>query len=159
MADVFTQKKRSEIMSRIGGKDTAPEIRVRRLLHALGFRFRLHRSDLPGKPDIVLPRHSKIILVHGCFWHRHTGCPRSTLPTTNTKFWHAKIEKNVIRDKRVCAELQDLGWSVLVLWQCELASIEILSNRMLTFLGDKQGKHVRRKSSSPNPLQILTSLN
>jgi DNA mismatch endonuclease, patch repair protein len=107
MADVFTPKKRSEIMSRIGGKDTAPEVRVRRLLHALGFRFRLHRSDLPGKPDIVLPRHRKIILVHGCFWHSHADCPRAALPTTNPEFWRAKVEGNVARDRRVCTELGD----------------------------------------------------
>src|SRR5271170_7163096 len=113
MADVFTQKKRSEIMSRIGGKDSAPEVRVRRLLHSLGFRFRLHRNDLPGKPDIVLARHKKIILVHGCFWHGHKGCPRAALPSTNTDFWRAKIAKNAARDQRVCAELRNLGWSVL----------------------------------------------
>lgn len=135
MADVFTSKKRSEIMSRIGGKDTAPEVRVRRLLHALGFRFRLHRSDLPGKPDIVLPRHKKIILVHGCYWHGHPGCPRATLPTTNHEFWRAKIEGNIARDKRVCIELEDLGRSVLVVWQCELSSIETLTDRLLGFLG------------------------
>lgn len=135
MADVFTQQKRSEIMSRIGGKNTAPEIRVRRLLHALGFRFRLHRSDLPGKPDILLPRHDKIILVHGCFWHGHEGCPRAALPATHSEFWRAKIERNVMRDKRVCSELRDLGWSVLVLWQCELTSIETVTDRLLKFLG------------------------
>ena len=134
MADVFTQKKRREIMSRIGGKDTAPEIRVRRLLHALGFRFRLNRTDLPGKPDIVLPRHKKIVLVHGCFWHGHRDCLRAAIPGTNSEFWRAKIEKNKIRDRRVCAELCDLGWSVLVLWQCELNSSTVLSTRLLNFV-------------------------
>jgi DNA mismatch endonuclease (patch repair protein) len=147
MADVFTQKKRSEIMSRIGRKDTAPEIRVRRLLHALGFRFRLHRSDLPGKPDIVLPRHNKIFLVHGCFWHSHEGCPRAALPTTNPEFWRAKIEKNVTRDRRVCDELRDLGWSVLVLWQCELTSIETLTDRLLKFLGGTGRSGARPKQA------------
>jgi DNA mismatch endonuclease, patch repair protein len=134
MVDVFTPRKRSVIMSRIGGKDTAPEVRVRRLLHALGFRFRLHRIDLPGKPDIVLPRHNKIIFVHGCFWHGHTNCSRATLPTTNTEFWRVKIGKNISRDERVRRELRSLGWSVLVLWQCELTPIEALRTRLIKFL-------------------------
>src|SRR5688572_2860168 len=101
MADTFTKAKRSEIMSHIGGKDTAPELLVRRLLHALGFRFRLHRTDLPGKPDIVLPRHRKVVLIHGCFWHSHSGCPRAALPTTNGEFWRKKIGDNQARDRRV----------------------------------------------------------
>ncbi len=121
-------------MSRIGGKNTAPELRVRRLLHALGFRFRLHRDDLPGKPDIVLPRHRKIVLVHGCFWHGHSGCSRATLPTTNTPFWEKKIGGNKTRDRRVRRELRALGWKVLVLWQCQLKSVEVLTNRLLGFL-------------------------
>src|SRR4051794_41747802 len=127
MADVFTPQKRSEIMSRISGKDTAPEIRVRRLLHAFGFRFRLHRSDLPGKPDIVLPRHRKIVLIHGCFWHGHPSCPRAALPTTNTVFWERKIGGNMKRDRKVRRELRSLGWKVLVLWQCQLKNMELLT--------------------------------
>jgi DNA mismatch endonuclease (patch repair protein) len=150
MADVFTPKKRSEIMSRIGGKDTSPEIRVRRLLHALGFRFRLHRSDLPGKPDIVLPRHNKIILVHGCFWHGHPDCPRAALPTTNPEFWRAKIERNVTRDNRVCAKLRNLGWSVLIVWQCELTSIETIRGRLLKFLGGTGRSGPRPKRARSN---------
>jgi len=142
MTDLFTRKKRSEIMSRIGGKDTAPELRVRRLLHALGFRFRLHRTDLPGKPDIVLPRHNKVILVHGCFWHSHEGCPRAALPATNTEFWRTKIEKNVTRDKRVCSELCDLDWSVLIVWQCELKTINVLRARVLNFLSPMCGNRL-----------------
>src|SRR5947209_66183 len=114
MADTFTKAKRSEIMSRIGGKDTAPELRVRRLLHALGFRFRLHRDDLPGKPDIVLPRLRKIVLIHGCFWHCHPGCPRAALPTTNAEFWQKKIDGNQARDRRVRPELKKAGWTVPV---------------------------------------------
>lgn len=134
MADTFTKAKRSEIMSNIGGKNTAPELRVRRLLHALGYRFRLHRDDLPGKPDIVLPRHRKIVLIHGCFWHAHLGCPRAALPTTNTLFWEKKIGGNKKRDRRVVRELHTLGWDVLVLWQCQLKNVEVLTRRLLRFL-------------------------
>jgi DNA mismatch endonuclease (patch repair protein) len=134
MADVFTAKKRSDIMSKIGGKDTAPELRVRRLLHAMGYRYRLHRVDLPGKPDIVLPRHRKIVLIHGCFWHCHRGCRRASLPLTNIRFWKKKIVGNQARDRRVQRELRQLGWSVLVLWQCELADSERLAGRLMDFL-------------------------
>jgi DNA mismatch endonuclease, patch repair protein len=134
MADTFTKAKRSEIMSRIGGKDTAPELRVRRLLHALGFRFRLHRTDLPGKPDVVLPRHRKVVLIHGCFWHCHPGCPRAALPTTNVEFWQKKIGGNQARDRRVRRELREAGWDVLVLWQCQLKSLDVLTRRLLRFL-------------------------
>ena len=140
MADTFTKSKRSEIMSRIGGKDTAPELRVRRLLHSLGFRFRLHCEDLPGKPDIVLPRHRKIMLIHGCFWHGHSGCPRAALPTTNTSFWEKKISGNIARDRKVQLELCSLGWELLVLWQCQLKSVELLSKRLLRFLREKDGE-------------------
>jgi DNA mismatch endonuclease (patch repair protein) len=135
MADTFTAAKRSEIMSRIGGKDTAPEVLVRRLLHGLGFRFRLHRKDLPGKPDIVLPRHKKLILVHGCFWHGHRDCPRAALPTTNVKFWRRKISKNIVRDRQVRKQLAELGWDVLVLWQCQLKDDAVLTDTLLSFLG------------------------
>jgi DNA mismatch endonuclease, patch repair protein len=134
LADSFTPEMRSKIMSRIGGKDTAPELRVRRLLHSLGFRFRLHRKDLAGKPDIVLPRHHKIILIHGCFWHGHPDCRRATLPATNAEFWQTKIGKNIARDLRVRQELCELGWKVLVLWQCELGDVRWLTNRLIRFL-------------------------
>ena len=134
MADTFTKAKRSEIMSRISGKNTAPELRVRRLLHALRYRFRLHRDDLPGKPDIVLPRHRKIVLIHGCFWHGHPGCPRAALPTTNTLFWEKKINGNKTRDRQVLRQLHTQGWEVLVLWQCQLKIDEALTRRLLRFL-------------------------
>jgi len=135
MADVFTTAKRSQIMSRIGGKNSAPEMRVRRLLHALGFRFRLHPTNLPGKPDIVLPRHRKVVLIHGCFWHSHPGCPRAARPTTNVEFWQKKMDGNHARDRRVLRELKKRGWSVLVLWQCQLKSVDVLTRRLLRFLG------------------------
>jgi DNA mismatch endonuclease (patch repair protein) len=135
MTDVFVTAKRSEIMSRIGGKDSAPELRVRRILHAMGYRYRLHPSDLPGRPDIVLPRHRKIILVHGCFWHCHRGCPRATIPSTNVVFWKKKLSANVARDKRVERALRKLGWDVLTLWQCELRDASEIERRLRSFFG------------------------
>src|SRR6266568_5035600 len=135
MADVFSAEKRSAIMARIGGKNTAPELRVRRLLHAMGYRYSLHRADLPGKPDIVLPRHRRVILIHGCFWHCHPGCPRAAMPTTNVAFWQRKITGNQSRDQLVRRELKKAGWKVLVLWQCQLKNIDVLTRRLLRFLG------------------------
>lgn len=118
--DSLTKPERSERMSRIRGKDTKPEKIVRSWLHRQGFRFRLHRKDLPGKPDIVLPKYKTVILVHGCFWHRHPGCPISTTPKTNTKFWEEKFCKNLERDTRNRKALEALGWKVIVVWECEV---------------------------------------
>src|SRR5687767_3965340 len=108
MADVFSREKRSEVMSRIRGKNTKPEIFVRKLLHRLGFRFRLHPKDLPGKPDLVLPRHSTVVFVHGCFWHQHLGCKEGRPPNSNQAFWTEKLNKNRERDERVRNELERL---------------------------------------------------
>lgn len=117
--DVFSKDKRSKIMSRVAGRDTKPELIVRSLLHRMGYRFRIHRTDLPGRPDITLPRHKKTIFVHGCFWHGHIGCPRAKRPSTNEVFWNRKLDKNMERDTENMAKLEALGWSVLVVWQCE----------------------------------------
>jgi len=136
MADVFSEEKRSWIMSRVKGRDTRPELAVRSLLHHHGFRFRLHRKDLPGCPDIVLPRHRKIVFVHGCFWHGHKKCRRSSRPTTNTEFWNAKIDANISRDKKAIGRLRRTGWSVLVVWECELRDPQKLERRLLRFLSD-----------------------
>ena len=106
-------------MSRIRSKDTAPEIRVRSMLHKAGYRFRLHVKDLPGKPDIVLPKYKTVIFVHGCFWHRHKGCSKATTPSTNSEYWKKKFQRNVERDKQDQAELKKLGWKVIVIWECE----------------------------------------
>lgn len=122
MADFLTPAARSERMSRIRGKDTAPERLLRSALHRLGLRFRLHRSDLPGKPDIVFPRYKVAVLVHGCFWHRHQDCSIATTPKTNTEYWTAKFARNVERDMKVAAQLSLLGWRVVVAWECELNS-------------------------------------
>lgn len=118
--DVFTAEKRSWIMSRVRAKDTSPELAVRSMVHRIGFRFRLHRSDLPGRPDLVFPKHRKVIFVHGCFWHGHKGCPRSKLPKTNREFWREKISRNIERDQQACSELSRMGWDVLVVWECQV---------------------------------------
>ena len=134
MADVHTPEQRSRNMSAIRGKDTKPELIVRRIAHRLGYRFRLHRRDLPGAPDIVLPRHQKIIFVHGCYWHMHTcrwGC---VTPKTNAEFWQAKRTGNVDRDKRNLAKLKPLGWKVLTIWECETRDIPKLTARLAAFL-------------------------
>ena len=141
--DVFSQKKRSQIMSRVSGKNTKPELIVRSLLHNMGYRFRLHRSNLPGKPDITLPKYKKVIFVHGCFWHGHKDCRRSKRPTTNKKFWHEKLDKNIERDKVNIRIFKDLGWDVLVVWTCEVNDINQLKNKLLSFL---EGKAKQNKS-------------
>ncbi|SOB56978.1 XorII very short patch repair endonuclease [Pseudodesulfovibrio profundus] len=107
-------------MSKIKGKNTKPEVAVRQYLHRKGYRFRLHRKDLPGNPDIVLPSRMIAIFVHGCFWHRHRGCKKTTTPSTNRAFWERKFKDNVNRDERNTQALQKLGWAVMVIWECEV---------------------------------------
>lgn len=119
MADVFNPPKRREIMRHIKSKNTAPEVQLRSLLHKNGFRFRLNRKDLPGKPDIVLPKYKAVIFVHGCFWHGHS-CKRGQRPQTNVEFWNNKIENNIARDRKDVELLEAQGWRVLVVWQCEI---------------------------------------
>jgi len=120
MVDIVDATTRSRMMRAIRGRDTGPEMRLRALLHRAGFRFRLHRRDLPGRPDIVLPRHRAVVLVHGCFWHRHQDCRFAAMPATRPDFWAAKFAANVARDGRNIADLQALGWRVAVVWECEL---------------------------------------
>ncbi|WP_456705121.1 very short patch repair endonuclease [Bradyrhizobium sp. USDA 4449] len=122
--------KRSANMARIGPRDTKPEIAVRRALHQLGYRFRLHRTDLPGKPDVVLPRHRTIFLIHGCFWHRHPGCRFAYMPKSRVDFWRRKFDGNVERDARVRKALQEGGWKVWIVWECETRDQGAL-NRLL----------------------------
>lgn len=136
--DVFSSEKRSWIMSRVRGRDTKPKVLVRSIVHRLGYRFRLHRKDLPGCPDIVLPGHKKVIFVHGCFWHGHLRCKRATRPTTNTDFWDKKLDLNIDRDKRFQDELKSMGWRFLVVWQCETRDLEKLLQRLERFLSDGQ---------------------
>lgn len=120
MTDKLDPVRRSANMARVRGKDTGPELRVRRAAHRLGLRFRLHRKDLPGKPDLVLPKYRLAVFVHGCFWHRHEGCRRATMPASRTEFWTAKFAATISRDRRQIAELQALGWRAVVIWECEL---------------------------------------
>jgi len=120
-------------MARIRGRNTKPEMRVRRLVHGLGYRYRLHKRDLPGTPDLVFAARRKAIFVHGCFWHQHQ-CPRGSQPTSNTAFWKTKLRQNVERDRKNIAELAAAGWSVLVVWECETKSTASLAKRITRFL-------------------------
>lgn len=130
MADRLTPERRSWNMSRIRGRDTGPEKRVRSILHGLGFRFTLRRKGLPGKPDIVMPSRSTVIFVHGCFWHRHVGCQNAVLPKTRPEFWVAKLTGNAERDRLNSTALLRLGWRVLVVWECELANEARLGRKL-----------------------------
>jgi DNA mismatch endonuclease, patch repair protein len=134
--DVFSPEKRSDIMRRVRSVDTTPEVKVRSMLHRLGFRFRLHRKDLPGKPDIVLPKHSTVIFVHGCFWHRHPGCSRATTPATHQSYWFAKFERTVIRDFDNQSVLSSWGWNVIIVWECELRNPDALLHRLKNEITD-----------------------
>jgi DNA mismatch endonuclease (patch repair protein) len=127
--------RRAALMARVRAKNTLPEIVVRRTVHALGYRFRLHLRELPGSPDLVFPRLRKVIQVHGCFWHRHQGCPKATTPKTRAKFWSAKFEANIKRDTRTEHELRQLGWDVLVIWECQTQEMPSLRIKLKHFLG------------------------
>lgn len=120
--DIVDESTRSRMMSAIGGRNTKPEIIVRKFLHARGFRFRLHVKDLPGRPDIVLPKWKACVFVHGCFWHRHANCRYATTPKTRPEFWAEKFRENVARDQRNLDALQAAGWRCHVIWECELKS-------------------------------------
>jgi DNA mismatch endonuclease (patch repair protein) len=130
MADTVDAKVRSWIMANVPQRNTSPERIVRSFLHQLGYRFRLHRRDLPGSPDIVLPKYKIAIFVHGCFWHQHRGCRKARRPTSNTDYWNQKLDENVLRDKRQILELKMLGWQVIVVWQCEAQNINSLSRKL-----------------------------
>ena len=134
--DTLSKKQRSERMRRIRNKDTKPELVVRRLLHSRGYRYRLHRQDLPGVPDLVFPSRHKLVFVHGCFWHRHPdpSCKLARLPKSKLSFWKPKLQANRLRDKRNERDLRDMGWQVLVVWECELSNKEQLENILIGFL-------------------------
>jgi len=133
MTDRLTPVKRSWLMSQVKSRDTTPEIAVRKAAFALGLRFRLHSPNLPGKPDLIFPRWKKAIFVHGCFWHRHPGCRKTTTPKSNESFWHEKFLRNTERDERVLQELERLGWDTLVIWQCETKSTAELDGLLKDF--------------------------
>lgn len=124
-------------MQKVRQRHTKPELIVRRTVHALGYRFRLHRKDLPGSPDLALPRHKIAIFVHGCFWHRHPGCRLASTPKSNSEFWNDKFRRNVERDSRKETELRALGWRVLVVWECETRDPENLKRLIENFIGQE----------------------
>lgn len=132
--DVFSRSKRSEIMSLVRTKNTKPEMMVRSFIHRLGYRYSLHKKELPGKPDIVMTKYRKIIFVNGCFWHGHKGCPRGFLPSSNKGFWKKKIASNALRDSRNLRKLRKDGWKVLTIWECQLNSPEMFKRRICKFL-------------------------
>ncbi|MEH0021451.1 MAG: very short patch repair endonuclease [Desulfobacter sp.] len=132
--DKITPEQRSKNMAAVKNKNTTPEVRVRKALHSMGYRFRLHRNDLPGCPDIVLPKYKWCIFVHGCFWHQHPGCKRATFPETRKEFWELKFKKNKERDELAVDSLKKLGWKPIVIWECETKKIDklvkVLSERL-----------------------------
>lgn len=127
MSDTLSKEKRSQLMAKVRDKNTRPELLVRKWLHRNGYRFRLYRKDLPGKPDIVLPKYKTVIFIHGCFWHRHANCKKSSMPATNVAVWEKKFKENIERDKQKQCELETLGWKVIILWQCDIESGDFAS--------------------------------
>ena len=123
-------EQRSRNMSAIKSKNTKPEIAVRKLLHSMGYRFRLHRKDLPGSPDIVLPKYKTVIFVHGCFWHRHQNCKYASNPKTRREFWEKKFKENIERDKKTQEKLKNLGWKTKIVWECEIKDKDFDLNRL-----------------------------
>jgi DNA mismatch endonuclease (patch repair protein) len=139
MIDVVDKKTRSRMMAGIRGKDTLPEITVRKFLHSKGFRYRLHVKILPGKPDLVFPKYHLALFIHGCFWHRHKGCRYATTPASNPEFWQKKFDDNVRRDKEVLRQLKRAGWRVLVIWECEINETKLTAlQHRITELNSEQ---------------------
>lgn len=137
MVDKFSAKSRSSIMRLVKSKNTKPELIVRKLVYKLGYRYRLHRSELPGKPDLVFTSRRKIIFVHGCFWHQHPACKNARLPKSRQEYWVPKLIKNQARDQLHLEALHELGWQTLVLWECELNDENFLTRRLIEFLTKK----------------------
>lgn len=135
MTDKISKEVRSANMRAVRSRDTAPEIRVRQIAHGLGYRFRLHRRELPGTPDLAFPGRRKAIFVHGCFWHQHRGCKRATVPRSNVGFWLPKLARNMARDTKQLVALKEKEWRVLVLWECETKDVQRLAERLKRFLG------------------------
>ncbi|MER8485910.1 DNA mismatch endonuclease Vsr [Mesorhizobium sp. M1322] len=132
--DIVSPAARSRMMGRIRGKDTGPEMLVRKVAHQMGYRFRLHRHDLPGTPDIVFPARKTAMFIHGCFWHRHEGCKYCYNPKSNIDFWQRKFDNNVQRDQRVRKDLERLGWNITVIWACETADQPSLRSKLRAYL-------------------------
>jgi DNA mismatch endonuclease (patch repair protein) len=132
--DTLSPEQRHRTMAAVKSKSTKPELAIRTLLHTAGFRFRLHRKDLPGNPDIVLPKYKTVIFVHGCFWHQHPECKHAARPASNQEYWGKKLDRNINRDKRNLNDLGLLGWRVLVIWECETRDKTALTKRMISFI-------------------------
>ena len=145
MTDIVDRRRRSEMMAGIRGRDTAPERAVRRIAHRMGLRFRLHRKDLPGRPDLVFPRHRLVVFVHGCFWHRHEGCRYASTSKSRIAFWTEKFAANVARDARQEAALRALGWRVLVIWECETGHEAAVERRLAGLI--QSGSTAEREST------------
>lgn len=138
MTDTLSREERSRRMAMVRSADTRPEMRVRRLVHGMGYRYRLHRKDLPGKPDLVFPGRRAVIFVHGCFWHRHDDCPLARMPKSRREFWEPKLEGNKRRDEREIAALRAAGWRVMVIWECEIRDAVAVAARVRDFLDGEQ---------------------
>ena len=151
--DRITPQHRSWNMSRIRGENTGPEIRVRKALHRMGYRFRLHRRDLPGRPDIVLPKYKTVLLVHGCYWHRHEGCRFAYTPKTRPEFWQRKFQENVERDRKQLQALQALSWRVEVIWECETADPRLLQTRLTQVLSNRSPSSPTKGNSTAKNVQ------
>jgi DNA mismatch endonuclease (patch repair protein) len=132
--DIFSKKKRSEIMRAVKGRDTKPELKIRRALHARGFRYRLNDKRLPGSPDLVFPKHRAVLFVHGCFWHGHDCARGKRLPKSNARYWREKIARNVKRDAEARAALRRMGWRVKISWECDLHQLEREANKVAGWL-------------------------
>ena len=134
MTDTVSPEIRSRIMARVKSKGMKPEMKVRRLLHSLGYRYRLHRADLPGQPDLVFPSRRKVVFVNGCFWHNHSGCSRVRIPAANRDYWLSKLNRNKARDKRNVALLKESGWAVMTVWECQLRDLTTPTEQLIAFL-------------------------
>lgn len=134
MTDTVSPEVRSRIMARVKSKGTKPEMKVRRMLHGLGYRYRLHRTDLPGRPDLTFPSRRKVVFVNGCFWHNHPNCANVRVPTSNREYWIPKLERNRARDLRNLSLLEESGWAATIVWECQLADLESVTERLIEFL-------------------------
>lgn len=156
MVDRLTPERRSWLMSRVGSKNTTPEMVVRRAAHSLGLRFRLHRKDLPGTPDLVFPKWKIAIFVHGCFWHRHPGCVKASTPRSRTEFWQRKFDSNVQRDEKNVELLQDWGWKVLTIWECETKKPERLVEKLSQTFSDRGRFLIARHDARPSSVAHMS---
>jgi DNA mismatch endonuclease (patch repair protein) len=144
MSDNRTSAERKKNMQAVKSKNSVVEIKVRKLCHKMGYRFRLHRKDIPGTPDLVFPKLKLCIFVHGCFWHQHSGCKKATLPKTNIEFWKTKLTKNIKRDEEIITKLHDLGWHTEIIWECETKNIQTLERHLKSlFLKHENLRHLR----------------